>query len=197
MVKTRSLPLRLWQNNDLVSTKGQGVQEQKLELLDDAQDDGTDLERQWLDVSPYHEKEHLLDLMTLDASNRLLALALTALEPATSTYANVKYEEALNWDVVMKLLRSLISRKGYNWQRQRFYVVEFRSKLGEGIDVDRLFQLDKMSHQEATRSGGLLKYWYGVPDSERRNLATCEQITPRCDNKLTDLQVCGGVEKTL
>jgi hypothetical protein len=36
-----------------------------------------------------------------------------------------------------------------------------------------LFELDAFSHQEAMASGGLLKYWYGVKDQSRRNLATC------------------------
>jgi len=33
---------------------------------------------------------------------------------------------------------------------------------------------------EATLSGGLLKYWYGKPDAERRNLATCMYSESRC-----------------
>lgn len=37
-----------------------------------------------------------------------------------------------------------------------------------------LFDLvNRHSHAEATQSGGLLKYWFGVPDTEGRNLATC------------------------
>ena len=33
--------------------------------------------------------------------------------------------------------------------------------------------VNRRSHAEATQSGGLLKYWFGVPDTEGRNLATC------------------------
>lgn len=128
----------------------------------------------WLTVSPYLEPEHLLDLNSLDTPNRLLALALTELEPATADYATVKYEDAIDWSGLMLALKALVAREQYKWTRHEFYVVEFRSKLKKNIDVERLFQLDKQSHVEATQSGGLLKYWYGIPDVNRRNLATCK-----------------------
>jgi len=128
----------------------------------------------WLTVSPYLEREHLLDLDSVDTPNRLLALALTELEAATPQYATVRYEEALDWDSLNVTLKSLAAKEGYRWTRHEFYVVEFRSKLKKDIDVDLLFRLDKESHIEATASGGLLKYWYGVPDENRRNLATCK-----------------------
>jgi hypothetical protein len=37
-----------------------------------------------------------------------------------------------------------------------------------------LYKLDYESHAEACESGGLLKYWFGKADGERRNLATCK-----------------------
>jgi hypothetical protein len=132
----------------------------------------------WLTVSPYPEAEHLLDLNALDLPNQLFALALTELEPATAQYATVKYEEALDWNSLMITLKSLAATYRYKWTQQEFYVVEFRSKLKENIDVDLLFKLDKESHIEATASGGLLKYWYGLPDEDRRNLATCKSGVP-------------------
>ncbi len=140
----------------------------------------------WLTVSPYLEQEHLLDLKNVDMPNRLLALALTELEPATPQYATTKYEEALDWDSLMFTLRSLVANEGYKWARHEFYVVEFRSKLKKEIDADLLFRLDKESHIEATASGGLLKYWYGVPDENRRNLATCEKSSKLCPGTSTD-----------
>ncbi|KIW64995.1 hypothetical protein, variant [Phialophora macrospora] len=135
--------------------------------------EGTQEPTRWLTVSPYLEHEHLLDLNSVDTPNRLLALASTELEPATPQYATVKYEDALDWDSLMFTLKSLAAKEGYRWTRQEFYVVEFRSKLKKDVDVELLFKLDKESHIEATASGGLLKYWYGVPDENRRNLATC------------------------
>lgn len=50
----------------------------------------------------------------------------------------------------------------------------FRSCIALNADVDRLHELDAKSHQEATASGGLLKYWFGSKNAERENLATCE-----------------------
>ena len=130
----------------------------------------------WLLVSPYPEHEHLLNLTSLDTPNRLLALAAVEMEPATEKYATVKYEEAIDWSSLMFTLKSLAAQEGYRWTRHEFYVVEFRSKLKKSIDSDLLFKLDKESHIEATASGGLLKYWYGIPDVDRRNLATCEYL---------------------
>jgi len=128
----------------------------------------------WLTVSPYLEPEHLLDLRSVDTPNRLLALASVQLAPATGDYATVNYGDALDWISLMSSLKAVAAAEGYRWTRHAFYVVEFRSKLKQNIDNDLLFKLDKESHAEATKSGGLLKYWYGVPDTERRNLATCK-----------------------
>ena len=128
----------------------------------------------WLTVSPYLEPEHLLDLRSVDTPNRLLALASIHLESATGDYAIVKYEEAMDWARLMSSLKAISAAEGHRWTRREFYVVEFRSKLKQNVDVDLLFKLDKESHVEATKSGGLLKYWYGIPNAERRNLATCK-----------------------
>ena len=129
-----------------------------------------------LRASPYAGPEHLLHLETLDAQNRLMALALSSLSPAKPDYATASYQQAFHWNQVITLLATLAKEQRITWRKQSFYVVEFRSKLKENIDNDRLYLLDKQSHMEATSSGGLLKYWYGFPDSERYNLATCEDL---------------------
>lgn len=126
--------------------------------------------------SPYAGPEHLLHLDTLEIQNRLMALALSSLSPARPDYATAAYQQAFDWDRVVALLATLAREQRITWEKQSFYVVEFRSKLKENIDNDRLFLLDQKSHAEATASGGLLKYWYGIPDSERYNLATCKDI---------------------
>ncbi|KAK5106146.1 hypothetical protein LTS08_000263 [Lithohypha guttulata] len=127
----------------------------------------------WLIVSPYTEPSHQLNLTTLDLQNQLLAQTLALLSTATPNYATTPYHKALNWPIVFNKLKHLCSEQNHNWTKTEFYAVEFRSKLKEGIDDDLLFRLDKESHREATASGGSLKYWFGVPDLERRNLATC------------------------
>ena len=130
-------------------------------------------ERQWLISSPYSETVHQLDLLSLDLQNQLTALALQALSPASGDFAIQPYSDAFNWIRVMDILRTLVKSSGMRWANRDFYVVEFRSRLKGQIDRDLLWRLDEMSHAEAAGSGGLLKYWYGDPDSERRNLATC------------------------
>ncbi|KAI4700193.1 hypothetical protein J4E81_004231 [Alternaria sp. BMP 2799] len=125
--------------------------------------------------SPYNIPGHYLDLSSphLTTSSRLLALALTVLKPATPTYATASYTQALNFDSVLTALRDLMARENFTWKETSFYVVVFRSQLKEGIDEEYLYRLDEESHREACESGGLLKYWFGKADGERRNLATC------------------------
>ena len=128
---------------------------------------------QWLVASPYLDQAHLLDLDTLEQQTRLFALALSHLKLATPNYAVVRYEDVFDFAALMFKLRSLAHQAGVEWKRQDFYVVEFRSKLKHEYDGERLAYLDKESHKEAVASGGLLKYWFGVPNVDQQNLATC------------------------
>ncbi|PZC97756.1 hypothetical protein A1F97_06819 [Pyrenophora tritici-repentis] len=126
--------------------------------------------------SPYNLPGHYLDITSpaLPTSSRLFALALTALKPIVETYATTSYTSALNLDDVLSLLRDLVrEEEEFKWKETSFYVVTFRSKLKESVDNDSLYKLDAESHREACESGGLLKYWFGKTDGERRNLATC------------------------
>ena len=130
-------------------------------------------EQQWLITSPYTTKVHQLDLSTIDLQNQILAIALQILTPVSEDYAVLPYPETFQWESVMDVVRTLAKLSGVRWTRREFYVVEFRSRLKADIDRALLYKLDEMSHAEAAVSGGLLKYWYGKPDAERRNLATC------------------------
>ena len=131
---------------------------------------------EYLIASPYPYPAHQLDLTTVSIPNQLLAKALTILAPISPSYATTSYSECLNWSEVFTHLSQLCTEHNHKWICTEFYVVEFRSRLkaADQIDGDLLFQLDRESHREATESGGLLKYWFGEPDGERRNLATCE-----------------------
>lgn len=124
-------------------------------------------------VSPYATIPHLLDLRKLDESPRLLAKALTVLQSVREDYATAPYHLSFNWDAVTERLRSLLEISNSLWKRQQFYIVVFRSQLPPTTDRIHLGQLDQKSHAEATKSGGLLKYWFGLPDANGRNLATC------------------------
>ncbi|KXS98196.1 hypothetical protein AC579_10232 [Pseudocercospora musae] len=123
--------------------------------------------------SPYPDFSNQLDLQSLDLPYKLFAFALTLLRPIRRDYATAPYLESFNWAEVFASLRALCVETGYQWQELGFYTVVFRSTLQPGIDRERLGLLDKKSHEEACASGGLLKYWFGTCDDERRNLATC------------------------
>ena len=139
-------------------------------------------EEKWLDesdqnllvVSPYRSREHLLDLRNLQINQQMLAKALTALQPVRFNYATCPYAFAFNWSTVIDELHSLIQKVNYVWTTQHFYIVVFRSRIPPTTNRVHLAELDRVSHTEASKSGGLLKYWFGVPDDEGRNLATCQ-----------------------
>lgn len=124
-------------------------------------------------VSPYCSREHLLDLRALPQNQRLLAKALTVLQNVRSDYATCPYTEAFNWPIVMNTLRSLVQKAKYTWTDQQFYIVVFRSQINPLTNRTHLSDLDRASHAEAMRSGGLLRYWFGAPDEQGRNVATC------------------------
>jgi hypothetical protein len=124
--------------------------------------------------SPYNNPGHYLDLKSLDKANLIFSKALTALKPARVDYATAFYADALNFPTVLELVRNLSKIEHFEWKETSFYVVVFRSKLKEQIDTELLYKLDYESHREACESGGLLKYWFGKPNEEKRNLATCK-----------------------
>lgn len=133
-----------------------------------------DLEATNIQSSPYSDPLNFLNLIELDKPLQLFALALTKLQSTRPDYATAPYMSSFNWDEVFEILTGLCTQAGIQWQRTDFYVVIFRSKLRIEADRARLGELDQMSHQEACASGGLLQYWFGSSDAERRNLATCK-----------------------
>ncbi|KAK1826054.1 hypothetical protein QBC39DRAFT_365336 [Podospora conica] len=127
----------------------------------------------YLVVSPYTEIGHLLDLETLDAENQLLAIALSKFKNIREDYATGPYLEIFNWTEVIEALQTLVRERGCSWKETSFYIVAFRSQIPPTTVYADLGVLDKAAHIEATASGGFLKYWFGTPDVEGRNLATC------------------------
>lgn len=112
----------------------------------------------YLVVSPYTEKEHLLDLETLDPENQLLALSLASLEILCDDYAIRPYLEIFNWEDVIARLRALAQQRNHVWRETSFYIVAFRSQIPPTTVYADLGVLDKAAHVEATASGGFLKY---------------------------------------
>ncbi|KAI2626267.1 hypothetical protein GGS21DRAFT_540980 [Xylaria nigripes] len=124
-------------------------------------------------ISPYTEKKHLLDLTTLDTKNAILAQALVHLKCLRPDYATAPYADTFNWGEVMDQVKELAKQKGHDWKDSSFFMVVFRSQIPPTTVYEDLGILDKAAHAEAIASGGFLKYWFGSPDEEGRNLATC------------------------
>ncbi|KXX82055.1 hypothetical protein MMYC01_200895 [Madurella mycetomatis] len=130
-------------------------------------------QNRYLVVSPYTEQEHLLDLESLSVENLLLALSLTKMKCLREDYATAPYTETFNWDEIMATLRMLARKMNHVWNETSFFAVAFRSQIPPTTVYAELGTLDKAAHSEATASGGFLKYWFGTPDTEGHNLATC------------------------
>ncbi|KAI9851817.1 MAG: hypothetical protein M1838_002675 [Thelocarpon superellum] len=124
-------------------------------------------------VSPYTNASHLFELNSVSPPNRLLAQALTVMRATRDDYAVGPYTDVFNWDEVVERVRALSEEEHFTWRTASFYVVVFRSRVPPWTDRTHLAALDIKSHEEAIESGGLLKYWFGVPDADGRNLATC------------------------
>lgn len=134
--------------------------------------------QRFLQASPYPEPTHLLDLHTLTQPLQHFARALTALSPTTPSYATAPYHHAFNWPTVVDIFTKSMSKTSTppseDESKLDFYVIVFRSRVNSKADRNLLGELDAAAHLEAVQSGGLLKYWFGSPDGEGRNLATCE-----------------------
>ncbi|RMJ10386.1 hypothetical protein BHE90_016807 [Fusarium euwallaceae] len=131
------------------------------------------LNSRFLIQSPYTEKEHLLDLDTLNHENELLSRALSRFRVLRDDYATAPYVDSFNWPEVLDEVKRLAAESGKGFKETSFYIVAFRSRIKKTTEYADLGRLDKAAHAEAVASGGFLKYWFGEPDSELANLATC------------------------
>ncbi|KAJ3517204.1 hypothetical protein NLJ89_g661 [Agrocybe chaxingu] len=103
-------------------------------------------------------------LPDIDPASLSLHKALHHFKPLTPDYADTSYDEAFNWSEL-----ELPKDEERDW-----YCVVFRSRRKSGSDGISLYEADKLAHEEAIRNGGLILYWYGVPNpTTGMNLATC------------------------
>ncbi|KAK7420111.1 hypothetical protein QQX98_002974 [Neonectria punicea] len=130
-------------------------------------------QERYLMQSPYAEQAHLLDLETLNHENVLLARGLTRLQVLREDYATAPYVESFNWPEVISEVKRLAKESDKGFKETSFYIVAFRSQIKTSTEYADLGRLDQAAHAEAVASGGFLKYWFGEPDSDLRNLATC------------------------
>ncbi|WVR07246.1 hypothetical protein IAU60_004287 [Kwoniella sp. DSM 27419] len=129
-----------------------------------------------LPASHPHQREHerlnrakdaLRDFETrlpdIDPASLALHQALHSFAPVNEDYASTSYDEAFNWSSLT--LPKSVSRE--------WYCVVFRSRRKPESANLSLYKADREAHEEAVRNGGLVMYWYGVPDETGLNLATC------------------------
>ncbi|KAI5800075.1 hypothetical protein EDC01DRAFT_648830 [Geopyxis carbonaria] len=134
----------------------------------------TNMQRKRLLVaSPYTDIPHLLDLDTLELPYQFMARALTVMRPVTEAYSTTPYIDAFNWHEVLSELQRIIVNEQYVFPETSYYVIVFRSQIPPTTDRSHLGDLDAAAHIEAVKGGGLLKYWFGTPNGDYRNLATC------------------------
>ncbi|UZJ55046.1 hypothetical protein CBS101457_004366 [Exobasidium rhododendri] len=91
------------------------------------------------------------------------AFAESTSQSSQDTLALLK--RLFNWDELPPLSEDV----EHTW-----YGVAFRSKRRVGSESVNFYEDDRLSHEEAVNSGGLLMYWYGSPSEKTgHNLATC------------------------
>ncbi|OCF36937.1 hypothetical protein I316_01535 [Kwoniella heveanensis BCC8398] len=112
-------------------------------------------------------KEALKDFETrlpdIDPASLALHQALHHFKPLSEDYASTDYDQAFNWSSLT--LPKSVSRE--------WYCVVFRSRRKPESASLSLYRADREAHEEAVKNGGLVMYWYGVPDHTGMNLATC------------------------
>jgi hypothetical protein len=104
-------------------------------------------------------------LPDIDPASLALHQALHHFAPIDSHYASRPYPAAFNWRAVGEHMDEDEERE--------WYCVVFRSRRNKGSESLDLYKADRGAHEEAVKNGGLILYWYGVPDSTGLNLATC------------------------
>lgn len=129
--------------------------ETNVEVTEIFEDSETD--ERWLVQSPYTEREHQLDLETLDHENALLARALSGFQVLRPDYATAPYIDSFNWPDVIAEVKRLSQKSGKGFKETSFYIVAFRSQIKATIEYADLGVLDKAAHGEAVASGGFLK----------------------------------------
>ena len=84
------------------------------------------------------------------------------LVPVASDYAARPIDQAFNWEACLATV-----------DRGEWYVVAFRSIRRTDADEDLLDEMDERAFAEASSFSGLLHYFSGTMDDERRCLSMC------------------------
>src|SRR5262249_21242745 len=89
-------------------------------------------------------------------------LPFDRLVPVKAGYRTAPILEAFNWSYTLEPVEC-----------GRWYLIVFRSKRRADVDGAMLRHHDDLAFAEALRSGGLLRYYKGGLDRERRCLSLC------------------------
>lgn len=111
----------------------------------------------------FDEDDFNTRLPDIDPASLVLHQALHYFRPLNQHYASSNYPLAFNWHEL-----ALPEDEEREW-----YAVVFRSRRKKESESLSLYAADRAAHAEAVRNGGLVMYWYGVPDATGLNLATC------------------------
>ncbi|ORX34235.1 hypothetical protein BD324DRAFT_173468 [Kockovaella imperatae] len=123
-------------------------------------------------IEPRREEEHLVTQGNfshlysddLDRPSMILQQTLEGFRASSSRYATERYDIAFNWTDLEGLPLDM---------HREWYCVVFRSKRKASSSNLSLYSADRAAHYEAIEGGGLIMYWYGEPDDQGQNLATC------------------------
>lgn len=108
-----------------------------------------------------------LDLVSPSPPHPLSSTSLSSCPffSSASEQALVQLRRSFNWSSLPPLSLSL---------EKVWYGVLFLSVRKAGSESLSFYEADRLAHEEATQSGGLIVYWYGSPDpTSGTNLATC------------------------
>lgn len=155
------------------------------------------LSRLPLEVSTADANESGLDrvdhtdarLPNIDPASIALWRALHAIRPRSLTYAaDFASETALDAATALCKTLNIDAVKLPEDVEGKWYGVMFRSKRKEQSESINLYEADRQAHEEAVTHGGLLFYWYGVPDILTGfNMATCIWTDPASARVASDL----------
>lgn len=143
--------------------------------------------------SPYTGQDHLLNLDNVPENLHKLVLALRDhFRAVKNDYAVGEYTQSFPFEDLTPLVP----------KDTALHCVAFRSRLFEHVRTShdmrqKLSDLDEKSHSEANISGGLLKYWFGVPDEAGNNLATCVWVSKKHADDASAHQSHAAAAKTV
>lgn len=144
----------------LINEKAALAATESIMLVDNGSDTASTLiptTGRYLVTSPYTEDDHLLDLVSLNQENQILALALTKMRAIREDYSTALYLDSFNWEEVIDSVRQLVAKRGAAFKETTWYIVAFRSRIKSAEEYPDLGALDKAAHAEAMASGGFLK----------------------------------------